>query len=192
MDEVDAVGVDAVLVAIDALTGAGIGRELKEATEVAGDGVYVLVNDSEPDITVFTQCVAEEGVGRREGVTEDEDVVGTEKHLTGAVPGVDVMARDDGLEPQLREERGNGQGPMLWVETEFEGQTLAEERREVEAVQRTDGEVVLVLHIHILGEGAMEMDGRRGTAAGKGGVVEREQLAVLAAELGVEAREVFV
>ena len=53
--------------------------------------LQVLVDDNDLGIAVFAQVFAEEVVGAAEGIAEDDDSVGTEQHLGGLVPGVDVM-----------------------------------------------------------------------------------------------------
>ena len=45
--------------------------------EVAAHVVYVLVDDDDGGITVFTEHVAEEAVDGGEGIAEEEDAPGT-------------------------------------------------------------------------------------------------------------------
>lgn len=86
------------------------------------------------------------------------------------------MLGKQGLQLQWGKERGNRDGSTLGGKTEFFGQTILDEVRQIEGGEVVDGEIVLVFYIYILGERTMEVErfGRGFTC--EGGVVEREKL----------------
>lgn len=67
-DDADAVGVAAVFVTLDLLGAVTIGGQLEDGAEFATYDVDIFVNDDDFGVAIGTQEVAEECVGRTEGV----------------------------------------------------------------------------------------------------------------------------
>ena len=73
----DAVVVDTVFGVVAYLARISVDGHLEDVAEVAAHVVYVLVDDDDGGITVFTEHVAEEAVDGGEGIAEEEDAPGT-------------------------------------------------------------------------------------------------------------------
>ncbi len=89
------------------LDGVSLCVKLENAAHVGADSLDVLVDDDDLSL-VLTQHVAEVVVGRREGATQDDNLVGSHHQLGGVIPGVDITLGDDGLQLQGRKERRDG------------------------------------------------------------------------------------
>ena len=145
----DAVVVDTVFGVGAYLARISVDGHLEDVAEVAAHVVYVLVDDDDGGITVFTEHVAEEAVDGGEGIAEEEDAPGTEHELVCLVPCGDIVSGDDGLQLHGRQERGDGYRLALVVEAYLGGQPAAEEFGQADVCDVVETEVVLVFDIHI-------------------------------------------
>lgn len=136
-------------------------RLLERNAGIFASRFQVTVDDDNFRFAVGPQHVVEEGVAAMKGVAEDEDAGGTMNGLRRAVPCRDITACDDGLQLQRRHERGDGHGEAVALQAQLTGKTVGEEGGKVERQEVVDLQVVLVLHVHIVGEVAVEID-RRG------------------------------
>ena len=160
-DDGDAVVVLTGGMALDGDLRVAGGRQLEREAHIAAGSGEVAADDDDLRTAVGSQHVVEEGGAAMKGVAEDEDAGGTMNSLRRAVPCRDVTARDDGLQLQRRHERGDGHGEAVALQAQLTGKTVGEEGGEVERQEVVDLQVVLVLHVHIVGEIAVEID-RRG------------------------------
>lgn len=156
-------------------------RLLERGTNILAGRLQILADDGDVRTTVGPQHVVEEGVTAMKGVAEDEDAGGTMNGFRRAVPCRDVTACDDGLQLQRRHERGDGHGEAVALQTQLTGKTVGEEGGKVERQEVVDLQVVLVLHVHIVGEVAVEIDRRGRGGSGQGGMVEGDDLHLLPA-----------
>ena len=105
--------------------------------------------------------------------------MGTHRQLGCFVPSVYVTLRKQRLQLQWGHERWYGDGSPIGIETEFFCQTMLEEFLQVERIKVGQGELILILYIHILHERSMEVKHIGRSSVSKGGVVEGKQLAGL-------------
>lgn len=180
-DDGDAVVVLTGGMALDGDLRVAGGRQLEREAHIAAGSGEVAADDDNLRMAVGSQHVVEEGVAAMKGVAEDDDAGGTMNGLRRAVPCRDVTACDDGLQLQRRHERGDGHGEAVALQAQLTGKTVGEEGGEVERQEVVDLQVVLVLHVHIVGEVAVEIDRRGRGGSGQGGVVEGDDLHLLPA-----------
>ena len=157
------------------------GRQLEREAHIAAGSGEIAADNDDLRTAVGPQHVVEEGVAAMKGVAEDKDAGGTMNGLRRAVPCRDVTACDDGLQLQRRHERGDGHGEAVALQAQLTGKTVGEEGGKVERQEVVDLQVVLVLHVHIVGEVAVEIDRRGRGGSGQGGMVEGDDLHLLPA-----------
>ena len=180
-DDGDAVVVLTGGMALDGDLRVAGGRQLEREAHIAAGSGEVAADDDDLRMAVGSQHVVEEGVAAMKGVAEDKDAGGTMNGLRRAVPCRDVTACDDGLQLQRRHERGDGHGEAVALQAQLTGKTVGEEGGKVERQEVVDLQVVLVLHVHIVGEVAVEIDRRGRGGSGQSGVVEGDALHLLPA-----------
>ena len=167
----DTIVVLASLLAVDHLSGIAVRWQLEDVADMTAHRLHILVDDDNMRIAVLTQHVAEVVVGYREGASQDDYLVGSEHQLGGMIPCVDVAFGDDGLQLQWRQERGYGYRLMVGIETNLCGQLVLEELWQIDVFQVIQEEIVLVLHVHIFHQRAMEVKGCAAVSTCVGSIV---------------------
>lgn len=170
-DDGDAVAVYAGLVSLYSREGVAVGIELQGAAEVTGGWLHVAVHHGDFRGGVGTQHVAEEGVPGVYPVAQQQDMAGLRDGLGSLVPGGDVLAADDGLQLHGRHEGGDGEADAFALQAYGGGEGVLEEVHQIQSSRVIHSQVVAVLHVHAVGQAAVEIDGPLAGFLGQGGVV---------------------
>ena len=188
-DNGDAVAVYASLVVLYSRECIAVGVELQGAAEIPGGRLHVAVHHGDPSGGVGAQHVAEEGVPGVYPVAQQQDVAGLGDGLRGLVPGGDVLAADDGLQLHRRHEGGDGEADAFALQAYGGGEGVLEEVHQVQASRVLHPQVVVVLHVHVVGQASVEVDGPLVGLLGQGGVVHVDDPCLpRASQLVVEGR----
>ena len=186
-DDGDAVVVYAGLVPLYSRGGVAVGVELQDATKVPGGWLHTAVHHGDPCGGVGSQHVAKEGVPRVNLVAQQQDVGGLGDGLGGLVPGGDVFAADDGLQLHGRHEGGDGEADAFALQAYGGGEGVLEEVHQVQVSRVLHPQVIVVLHVHVVGQASIEIDGSLAGLLGQGGVVHVDDPCLsLASQLVVE------
>lgn len=158
-DDGDAVAVYASLVSLYPRVGVAVGVELQGTAEVPGGWLHVVVHHGDFRGGVGTQHVAEESVPRVYPVAQQQGVACLRDGLGGLVPGGDVLAADDGLQLHGRHEGGDGEADAFALQAYGGGESVLEEVHQAQFSRVIYPQVVAVLHVHVVGQAAVEIDG---------------------------------
>ena len=126
-------------------------------TKAPAGGFQVAVNDYDFRLAIGAQHIVEETITCLKGMPQEEDAFGMCKGLGRTIPGGDVAVGYNRFQLQRRHKRGNGNGQTVSFETEFFCEAIPEEVHKVEGVEVVHTKVVLILHIHVIGQVAVEV-----------------------------------
>lgn len=188
-DDGDAVAVYAGLVSLYSRECVAVGVELQGAAEIPGGWLHVAVHHGDSRGGVGAQHVAEEGVPGVYPVAQQQDVPSLGDGLRGLVPGGDILAADDGFQLHGRHERGDGEADAFAFQAYGGGKGVLEEVHQVQVSRVLHPQVVVVLHVHVVGQASVEVDGPLVGLLGQGGVVHVDDPCLpCASQLVVEGR----